>query len=120
VAADIEMETLISHVRKYRRRKQGRLQDQRRPPPLLRGDSPPSDLPARPPMMATFVFMFYYATQVPRVKSRRTNPVPHNPAALSNATAAMPNARTNTGSVRKLTQKIHRNASTIKACTANS
>jgi hypothetical protein len=50
--------------------------------------------------MATFIFIFYYATQLPRVKFQTYQPCTHNPAALTNATAAMPNARTNIGGVR--------------------
>jgi hypothetical protein len=50
--------------------------------------------------MATFVFIFFYATQLPRVKFQTYQPCTLNPAALINATAAMPNARTNIGGIR--------------------
>jgi hypothetical protein len=50
--------------------------------------------------MATFVFILFYATQFPRVKFQTYQPWTLNPAAMINAAAAIPIARTNIGGVR--------------------
>jgi len=69
--------------------------------------------------MTTFVSTFCYATQWPRVKFQTYQPCTHNPAALINATATVPKARTHIGGVRNCRKKFN-SASTIKAYTLNS
>jgi hypothetical protein len=69
--------------------------------------------------MTTFAFMFCYATQWPRVKFQTYQPCTHSPAALTNATAAVPNARTHIGGMRNRRRKF-KSASTNKAKALNS